>query len=278
MCAEIRLRRLSPQPFAYKKLGKEHIGKVSIQKKLFAAMALIMALLLAGCSAIGSSDHRGSLDVDYIANGDEGEDRLNQLKGLAAENTTSEPENKLRTPAPVDGGDDEDTASVGRAQAEARDNEITSEAVQTEQTAAPVSSKEPEANTCTITIRCDTAVAKGMHLEKKWQGIVPASGEILKTTTMTFEQGDTVFDVLCAVRDKYKLHMEYSGAKGNEYIEGINNLYEFDGGRWSGWMYCVNDWYPNYGCGQYVVKSGDVIEWNYTCDLGKDLGQTWLAG
>ena len=108
--------------------------------------------------------------------------------------------------------------------------------------------------------------------------IVPASGEILKTTTMTFEQGDTVFDVLCAVRDKYKLHMEYSGAKGNEYIEGINNLYEFDGGRWSGWMYCVNDWYPNYGCGQYVVKSGDVIEWNYTCDLGKDLGQTWLAG
>ena len=133
---------------------------MSIQKKLFAAMALIMALLLAGCSAIGSNDHRGSLDVDYIANGDEGEDRLNQLKGLAAENTTSEPENKLRTPAPVDGGDDEDTASVGRAQAEARDNEITSEAVQTEQTAAPVSSKEPEANTCTITIRCDTAVAK----------------------------------------------------------------------------------------------------------------------
>lgn len=133
-------------------------------------MALIMALLLAGCSAIGSNDHRGSLDVDYIANGDEGEDRLNQLKGLAAENTTPEPEDKLRTPAPVDSGDDEDTASVGRAQAEARDNEITSEAVQTEQTAVPVSSKEPEANTCTITIRCDTAVAKGMHLEKSGRG------------------------------------------------------------------------------------------------------------
>lgn len=215
--------------FCVQKLGKEHIGKVSIQKRLFTAIALIMTLLLAGCSAIGSNGHRGSLDVDYIANGDEGEDRLNQLKGLAAENDTPEPDDKLRTPAPVDSGDDEDTASVGRAQAEARDNEITSEAVQAEQTAAPVSSKEPEANTCTITIRCDTAVAKGMHLEKKWQGIVPASGEILKTTTMTFEQGDTVFDVLCAVRDKYKLHMEYSGAKGNEYIEGINNFYEFDG-------------------------------------------------
>ena len=236
-------------------------------------MALIMALLLAGCSAIGSNDHRGSLDVDYIANGDEGEDRLNQLKGLAAENTTSGPENKLRTPAPVDGGDDEDTASVGRAQAEARDNEITSEAVQTEQTAAPVSSKEPEANTCTITIRCDTAVAKGMHLEKKWQGIVPASGEILKTTTMTFEQGDTVFDVLCAVRDKYKLHMEYSGAKGNEYIEGINNLYEFDCGEQSGWMYKVNGVFPDHGCSAYYLSAGDEIVFCYTCvGLGADVG------
>ena len=82
------------------KLGKEHIGKVSIQKRLFTAIALIMTLLLAGCSAIGSNGHRGSLDVDYIANGDEGEDRLNQLKGLAAENDTPEPDDKLRTPAP----------------------------------------------------------------------------------------------------------------------------------------------------------------------------------
>lgn len=27
-------------------------------------------------------------------------------------------------------------------------------------------------------------------------------------------------------------------------------------------MYCVNSWYPNYGCGQYTVSAGDVIEWN----------------
>ena len=255
------------------------MGKVSIKKRVFAAiMALMAAFLLAGCSVIGSGGHGGSLDVDYIANDDGGGDRLSELNGLVAENAAPEPADKLRTPSPVGVGDDGEVSSAGKAQAEARDNEIASDAIQPEQTAAPANSKEPEANTCTITIRCDTAVAKGMHLEKKWQGIVPASGEILKTTTMTFEQGDTVFNVLCAVRDKFKLHMEYSGAKGNEYIEGINNLYEFDGGRWSGWMYCVNGWYPNYGCGQYAVKSGDVIEWNYTCDLGKDLGQTWLAG
>lgn len=128
---------------------------------------------------------------------------------------------------------------------------------------------DQKGDTVTLTIRCDTAVNNGMHLESKWAGIVPASGCILDTTTFEIEDGDTVFDVLCQARDKYKLHMQYTD--GGNYVQGINNLYEFDGGRWSGWMYCVNGWYPNYGCNVYRVQSGDVIEWNYTCDLGLDL-------
>jgi len=126
--------------------------------------------------------------------------------------------------------------------------------------------------TVTITIRCDTAVNNGMHLESKWAGIVPASGCILPVTTVEIEDGQTVFDVLAYVCSKYKIHMSYRGGTSSGcYVDGINNLYEFDGGRWSGWMYCVNKWYPNYGCGVYYVKAGDEIEWNYTCDLGLDL-------
>ena len=45
------------------------------------------------------------------------------------------------------------------------------------------------------------------------------------------------------------------------YIEGINNLYEFDCGELSGWMYKVNGWFPNYGCSRYQLKEGDTIEW-----------------
>ncbi|MEM1483591.1 DUF4430 domain-containing protein [Oscillospiraceae bacterium PP1C4] len=137
----------------------------------------------------------------------------------------------------------------------------------------PSSAPEPETkkNTVTMHIRCDTAVANGMHLESKWAGIVPASGIIVPTTTYEINDGDTAFDVLCQARDKYKLHMQYEGSKSSIYIQGINNLYEFDGGRWSGWMYSVNGWYPNYGCGVYVLRPGDKIEWNYTCDLGLDL-------
>ena len=55
------------------------------------------------------------------------------------------------------------------------------------------------------------------------------------------------------------------------YIEGIHNLYEFDCGQLSGWIYKVNGWSPNYGCSRYALKDGDVIEWVYTCNLGIDV-------
>lgn len=146
-------------------------------------------------------------------------------------------------------------------------------------TPTPEQKPESQKNTVTITIRCDTAVNNGMHLESKWAGIVPASGVILPVTTVEVKEGDTVFDVLAFVCEKYKIHMSYRGGTSSGcYVEGINNLYEFDGGRWSGWMYCVNDWYPNYGCGVYYVKPGEVIEWNYTCDLGLDLDGGWWEG
>ena len=68
--------------------------------------------------------------------------------------------------------------------------------------------------------------------------------------------------------------MEFSQSPVYEtaYIEGIGNLYEFDAGALSGWMYRVNGWFPNYGCSSYQVQDGDVIEWVYTCDLGADVG------
>lgn len=57
------------------------------------------------------------------------------------------------------------------------------------------------------------------------------------------------------------------------YIEGIGNLYEFDCGENSGWMYKVNDWFPNYGMSRYVLKNGDTVSLIYTCDGGFDIGE-----
>ena len=127
--------------------------------------------------------------------------------------------------------------------------------------------------TCTVKIECVTVTENMDLLAEAKRDILPADGIILKTTEVSFDEGDTVLDILLSVTKENKIQMEYedSPAYGGGYVEGIANLYEFDCGDLSGWEYFVNDWNPNYGCSNYLVAAGDVIEWRYTCDNGKDL-------
>ncbi|QPR68877.1 DUF4430 domain-containing protein [Lysinibacillus macroides] len=140
----------------------------------------------------------------------------------------------------------------------------------------------PKKRTVTIAIRVDTLLKHWDKLDPALQSekYVPKNGVILKSTTYELlSEHDTVWDVLQRATKEHKIQMEYQGANENMYnsvyVEGINHLYEFSAGELSGWMYKVNGVYPNYGCSQYVLKDGDVIEWNYTVDLGRDLGHYW---
>lgn len=131
------------------------------------------------------------------------------------------------------------------------------------------------AQTCTIEVRCDTILDNMGDLAPGKISCVPGNGVILAASTVRFAQGDTVLDVLKAASSATGLQLEYSYTPGygSYYVEGINNLYEFDCGNESGWMYKVNGWFPNYGCSEYQVRDGDVIVWCYTCKgYGADLG------
>lgn len=127
--------------------------------------------------------------------------------------------------------------------------------------------------TCTFSISCATILDNMDKLDKDKNGLVPNDGWIVEPVTLEFTQGETVFDVLKRVCMGKKIHMESSWTPlyNSAYIEGINNLYQFDCGKLSGWMYCVNGVYNQYGCSKTVIKNGDVISWVYTCDLGKDI-------
>lgn len=132
-----------------------------------------------------------------------------------------------------------------------------------------------EANICTITILCDTILDNMDNLDQGKEAYVPANGTILATSSVEFEEGETVFDVLTRVCEYAGIQIEYSWTAiyDSYYIEGINNLYEFDCGNESGWMYKVNGWFPNYGCSSYELENGDNIVWCYTCNgLGADVG------
>lgn len=142
----------------------------------------------------------------------------------------------------------------------------------------PVQAQEPQPavrRTCTIAIRCDTILNNMDDLSDGKEAYVPANGYILAASTVEFEEGETVFDILSRVCEYAGIQLEYSWTPvyNSYYIEGINHLYEFDCGNESGWMYQVNGWFPDYGCSSYIVQDGDSIVWSYTCNgLGADLG------
>ena len=160
----------------------------------------------------------------------------------------------------------------------------------TDTTPEPDSSAKPDETTkpaekptysCTIEIRCDTILSNRQDLRPGLDVYVPDSGTILPTTTVTFTEGETVFDVLKRICDARGIQIEYSYTPmyGSYYVEGINNLYEFDCGQQSGWMYKVNGWFPNYGCSSYKLEAGDTIVWAYTCKgLGTDVGAPDFMG
>jgi len=132
--------------------------------------------------------------------------------------------------------------------------------------------------TCTLSISCANLVDSDVLAEAK-RPLVPDSGWLLEPVECSFEEGESVFDVLNRVVRENKIHMEFveTPAYNSVYIEGIGNLYEFDGGPQSGWMYCVNGEFPNYGCSTVKLQDGDVVEWVYTLDLGNDVGGS-MAG
>ena len=130
------------------------------------------------------------------------------------------------------------------------------------------------AYTCTLSIACNTILNNMDLCAAEKVELVPVDGWILEPITVTFYEGESVFNVLQRTCKQQKIHMEYEDTPiyNSAYIEGIANLYEFDVGEKSGWMYKVNEWFPNYGCSRYQLKDGDVICWLYTCDLGSDIG------
>ena len=134
--------------------------------------------------------------------------------------------------------------------------------------------------TCTFSIECSTILNNLSLLDPEKLEMVPYDGVILAEATVVFYEGESVFDVLQRVCIENKIHTEASWTPmyNSAYVEGIYNLYEFDCGALSGWMYRVNGWYPNYGCSRYQLKDGDVVEWRYTCDMGNDIGGGYAVG
>ena len=98
---------------------------------------------------------------------------------------------------------------------------------------------------CTISIDCATILNNLSDLDPAKLDVLPTDGVVLGAVTVEFSEGESVFDVLQRVCRENNIHLEATFTPGynSAYVEGIHNLYEFDCGELSGWMYSVNGWF-----------------------------------
>ena len=249
------------------------------------ATAYVGSKSFASVSVTGSKTTILNLSLDGSV--DSFEIRPDAVPEDERETQTTETITPSQTPAAPVGGQDDYLSTPGQS-----DNRVQNGGKDKYNTAPvpegkpqPVEPEEQEvdkgkAYTCTFSIECSTILNNLDQLDSDKLEMVPSGGVILSKTTVTFHEGESVFDVLQRLCKEQGIHLESSWTPiyNSAYIEGIHNLYEFDCGELSGWMYKVNGWYPNYGCSRYQLKDGDTVEWRYTCDLGNDIGGGYAVG
>lgn len=102
---------------------------------------------------------------------------------------------------------------------------------------------------------------------------IPSDGtSVISRTAVTLEEGDTAYTVLRRAAKEAGIPVVASGGSKSPYVEGINNLFEFDRGAGSGWMVEVNGNFVQRSAGQMKLNAGDEVRWIYTLELGKDIG------
>lgn len=171
--------------------------------------------------------------------------------------------------------DKKEKQQINNAEQTEEQREIKSESeIETEYPEKQKDLKNTDSPICVISVVCHSILGNLDCFDTNKLDILPSDGIILPETQVEFQEGESVFSVTHKVLKENKIHFEFTDNPmySSVYVEGISNIYEFDCGELSGWMYKVNGWFPNYGCSRYQLKPGDRVEWVYTCDLGEDVG------
>ena len=113
-----------------------------------------------------------------------------------------------------------------------------------------VSHPQDVTGTVTLSIRCDA--------------VADSDGILLPETEYAIGSDTTVYDLLLTATKEHQIQIDASGSADSVYVRGLGNLYEFDHGALSGWVFEVNGTQPAVSCSQYIPLDGDKIEWLYS--------------
>ncbi len=125
---------------------------------------------------------------------------------------------------------------------------------------------EPEKQeTVSVIVECSDLLSNMEFLKEEKRSLVPENGIIFSKNEIAVQENESAFDILKRELINAGIHIEFSLSPvyNSAYIEGINNIYEFDCGERSGWKYYVNGKYPPVASSEYKVKPDDKIVFTY---------------
>lgn len=215
-----------------------------------------------------SAPNSGGGNVSQVQSGENSE--VIEIQVTSSEIIDSTPQKVNESPSSVPLPSDDNNTSADDNNASA--TESTGSVFSSADSSASAPNRENDF-VCTVSISCVNALNNDM-LSKSKKSVQPSDGIIMQDANMDFSDGESVFDVTKRICAEMKIPFEFSitPAYNSAYIEGINNLYQFDCGSASGWVYSVNGNFKSVSCSEIKLKNGDKIEWHYTCDLGRDVG------
>ncbi|SES66214.1 protein of unknown function [Oceanobacillus limi] len=95
-------------------------------------------------------------------------------------------------------------------------------------------------------------------------------GVVLPPTTVLYQDGDTALDATRRITKEKGIQISVRGSGATAYVEGIDNLYEFDEGPLSGWLIRVDGILIDRSAGVYPIEPNQTIEWTYTTNYLED--------
>lgn len=228
--------------------------------------ALIIATGVCGCSAAESGTRSASpFESDTVS-----EQNAPQASYIGFLGTQSAPEKPQLSSVGTSTGNEpsETSPEVSEPNSPAISQTPSSETppdTSVESSAETPAAPETE-NVCMFSISCTEALETDA-LSADMRKLLPPDGVIFAARA-EFSDGETVFDVLRRVCRENRIHMESltTPLYGSVYIEGIANLYEFDCGVGSGWVFTVNGVSPSLSSSSIALSPGDVVEWKYTVE------------
>ncbi|WP_078545990.1 DUF4430 domain-containing protein [Litchfieldia alkalitelluris] len=240
-------------------------------RKIQILIISLLLLLVTGCSTGHSQDSMSATDHQnrQLYSSEKNADNIVKSRNEESENTTKANETSETN--------QEKEKEKTESQSEQQENTVKNTTPPNEQKKEETkeSTKNTDTNTKKTTTqkKQDTTKEKTTTTpeEKEFVSITINGKEtILSKTRVAYQSGDTVLKILQRVTKEKGIPLSVRGNGGTAYVEGINNLFEFDYGPESGWIYKVNSVSQNIGAGASEIKSGDEINWIYIEKYGEN--------